>query len=64
MPRQLSSRLTIWFKFIFPLIWITAFGLITAMMFFVEAVAGPREKPPSELKWIMLAVWIGASTLI
>jgi hypothetical protein len=64
MPRQLSSRLTIWFKFIFPTIWIAAFGLVTAMMFFVEAVAGPSGKPPLELKWIMLAVWIGASTLI
>ncbi len=34
------------------------------MMFFVEAMAGPRGKPPPELKWIVLAVLIGASTLI
>jgi hypothetical protein len=61
MPRELSSRLTIWFKFIFPPVWISGFGLVTGMMLFVEFMAGPRGKPPPELKWILLAVWTATS---
>ena len=62
MPRELSSRLAAGYKFVVPAIWITAFGLGTAVMFVAEVSAGPHgQRLPPELKWLMLAVWIGAS---
>lgn len=65
MPRELSSRLTPWYKFLVPAIWISVFGLGTAAVIVADVSAGPQGgRTPPEVKWIMLAVWIGASGLI
>ena len=65
MLRQLSSRLTPWYKFGVPACWILAFGMGTAVVVVAEVSAGPhgRRLEPA-LRWLMLAVWIGASGLI
>ncbi|HET7876704.1 MAG TPA: hypothetical protein VFN71_14370 [Methylomirabilota bacterium] len=62
MPHELSSRLTIAFKFVVPALWITLVGLATAAMFVISFAVRPPAPP--EIKWLMLAVWIGASTFI
>ncbi len=65
MPRELSSRLTIWFKFVFPALWIPLFGAGTLAVFVTAAAAGAKaQHSPAVVKWLMLAVWVGASTLI
>jgi hypothetical protein len=65
MPRELSSRLTPRCKFIVPAIWISLFGMGTAVVFVTEVSADPRgQRLPPEVTWLMLAVWIGASGLI
>ena len=65
MPRELSSRLTPWYKFGVPAIWISVFGLGAAGVFVADVSAGPhgRRLDPA-LKWLMLAAWIGGSSLI
>jgi hypothetical protein len=65
MPRELSSRLTPWYKFILPVIWISFFGMGTAVVFVAEVSAGPHgQRLSPEVKWLMLAIWIGAAGLI
>ncbi len=65
MPRELSSRLTPWYKFGVPAIWISVFGVGTAVVLVADVSAGSQgRRMPPELKWLMLAVWIGASGLI
>ena len=65
MPREPSSRLTPWYKFGVPAIWISVFGLGAAVVVVADVSAGSQgRRMPPELKWLMLAVWIGASGLI
>jgi hypothetical protein len=62
MARELSSRLTIAFKFIVPALSITLFGLGAAVMFVISFAV--RPPPPPGIKWLVPATCIGASTFV
>jgi hypothetical protein len=56
-PRTLSSKFTFPMKFVFPVFWISAFGIGTAMMW-----SGPAVRhvgvPTDALQWVFLAIWL------
>ncbi len=64
MPRNLSSSATVWWKFIFPAIWISGFGAGTAALWFGDFRGPKNQPPPDEMRWIFLAVWLVASTVL
>jgi hypothetical protein len=65
MPkRDLSSALTFSAKFIFPALWISSFGLGTALSWFDGLHDGNNAAPPPELKFILLGTWIAGSAFI
>ena len=57
LDRQLSSRLTFFQKFVFPIFWIGMFTAATVTMF---VAAAPGNAFPA-LRWIFLAVTVGAA---
>jgi hypothetical protein len=62
--RTISSAHTFWMKFVFPIIWISLFGLGTLGLF-LGAFRGRDNNPPEAwLKWQFLAMWILGSVFI
>jgi hypothetical protein len=53
--RRLSSRWTLFYKFVFPTLWSSGFGLGTLLLFVGPSTLHPD--PPPHLKWVFLAVW-------
>ena len=60
LDRQLSSRLTFFQKFVFPIFWIGMFTAATVTMF---VAAAPGNAVPA-LRWIFLAVTVGGGAWI
>src|SRR5439155_19893711 len=60
LDRQLSSRLTFFQKFVFPIFWIGMFTAATVTMF----VAAAPGNAVSALRWIFLAVTVGGGAWI
>ena len=52
--RTLSSACTFWAKFLFPAIWISAFGYVTVLW----------SGGPPQMKFVFLFVWIAGTTSI
>jgi hypothetical protein len=62
--RMLSSAQTFWMKFVFPIIWISMFGLGTLGLF-LGTFRGTDNSPPSGgMKWGFLAAWIAGTIFI
>jgi hypothetical protein len=53
----ISSQWTAVYKFILPTVWISVFGLGTLGLF-SSAFDQGTARPPYELKWIFLGVWV------
>jgi hypothetical protein len=63
MNRQLSSRMTLFYKVIFPTIWIGGFALGTALMFLSPDAWNPNPHL-REVRWIFLLASIVGTGLI
>lgn len=62
--RTLSSAQTFLMKVVFPVVWITGFGLGTLVLW-VGAMHGSNgESPPYNDKWWFLIAWIAGSTFL
>jgi len=64
MPRVLSSSATVWWKFIFPAIWISGFGAGTAALWRGAFHGLDNQPPPDWMRWVFLGVWLVASTVL
>jgi len=64
MQRDLSSSLTVWWKFIFPAIWISGFGAGTVGLWLGAFHGRNNEPPPDWMRWQFLAMWLAASTYL
>lgn len=64
MQRELSSFVTVWWKFTFPAIWICGFGAATAAMWSGAFHGRYNEPPPDWMRWQFLAIWLVASTFL
>jgi hypothetical protein len=62
--RDLSSAWTFWAKFVFPLVWISGFGLGTIFLWFDDFHGSNNAIPPPEMKFVFLATWILGSVFI
>jgi hypothetical protein len=63
-PRTLSSAQTYLMKVVFPIVWISMFG-IGAIAMWVGTVRGTNDSlPPSAVKWQFLGIWIVGSVFI
>ena len=62
MQQRLSSRLTFFYRFVFPLLWIPGFGLATLVLWTGGTTTG--EPIPIEVKFIFLAGMIAGSLTI
>jgi len=58
-PRTLSSAQTFWMKFIFPVIWISVFGLGTLSLWTTA-----RENAPPKLPGIFIIAWMGGGVFL
>jgi len=64
MLKTLSSPLTFWAKFIFPMIWIAMFGQVTILMW-TGIMQGKDGAPPDTvMKWIFPIAWIACAIFI
>lgn len=63
-PKVISSSKTFLMKVIFPTIWISIFGMGTALLWFGGLHGKGGQLPPPEMKWVFLAVWLIGSTVI
>lgn len=65
MRRELSSPFTtIWWKFVFPAIWIAGFGTGTVAMW-LGALHGRNDLPaPDWMRWLFLIIWPAASAFL
>jgi hypothetical protein len=61
-PRALSSAQTFIMKFVFPVFWISLFGVATMATWFVPPHRG--TPPTAATQWMMLVVWLTGSTFI
>lgn len=64
MVRPLSSSQTFFVKFIFPVLWIGAFGAATLGVWLGPMGSGPGVPPPGGVKWAFLAFWLFGATSI
>jgi hypothetical protein len=62
--RTLSSPWTFWAKFLFPAIWISAFGFGTIVLWSGGFVDRNNAMPPPRMKFVFLGVWILGTTFI
>lgn len=56
MERTISSRLTPFMKFVFPVLWGGFWGVFTIAEF--------RRPQPSDLKWMSFVIWVPATLLL
>src|SRR5437870_11895011 len=59
--RTLSSAQTFNWKCIFPVVWISGFGIGT-LAIFAGAFSKSEPPPPIGVKWAFLAMWVVGST--
>jgi hypothetical protein len=62
MAEKLSSCWTFIYKIVFPVIWISAFGIGTLMLWLGEF--DQPQSPSMEVKWGFLFTWLAGSSLI
>lgn len=62
--RELSSAWTFWAKFVFPVVWISGFGLGTILLWFGSFHDRNGSMPPPQLKFVFLGVWVVGSSFI
>ena len=62
--RTLSSAWTFWAKFIFPAIWISAFGVGAILFWSGGFVDGNHAAPPPQIKFVFAGLWIAGTALI
>jgi hypothetical protein len=62
--RELSSSSTVWYKFIFPAIWISAFSAANAAIWLGAFHGRDNEPPPDWMRWQFLAFWIVGSAFL
>ena len=60
--RTLSSGQTFLMKFVFPTLWISGFGLGTALIWFGPLEGGPADPPG--LKYEFLAAWLAGTAFL
>jgi hypothetical protein len=60
----LSSAWTFWAKFIFPIFWISIFGVGAISLWFGDFRGRDNTMPPPQMKFIFMSVWVLGSTLI
>jgi hypothetical protein len=60
-PRLISSRLTVFYKFVFPVLWIGLFAVITAAMFIVP---DERAGDLRDLRWVFAAVTVVGAAFV
>ncbi len=61
---DLSSAWTFSAKFVFPVLWISGFGLGTVSLWLDAFHGRNNELPPSVMKFVFLGVWIIGSAFI
>ncbi len=64
MQRELSSSATVWWKFIFPLIWISGFGAGTVALWLGAFHGRDNQPPPIWMRWQFLGIWLVASAFL
>ncbi|HEY2411966.1 MAG TPA: hypothetical protein VGI40_06975 [Pirellulaceae bacterium] len=62
--RVYSSPFTVWWKFIFPLLWISGFGAGTAGLWLGVFHGRDNEPPPDWMRWQSLVMWLGFSAFL
>jgi hypothetical protein len=62
MIEKLSSSWTIFYKIVFPIIWISGFGIGTLLLWLVKFEQ--PQVPPAEIKWMFLIIWLVGSGFI
>jgi len=62
MNEKLSSDWTVFYKVIFPLLWISGFGF-GALLLWIGSF-DQTNPPPADMKWTFLFVWITGSSFI
>jgi hypothetical protein len=62
MQRRLSSAWTFYFKFVFPVLWMSGFGTVIAFFDAFDAFHGRNgELPPPAIKFVFLGAWIAGA---
>ena len=61
--KKLSSNMTWFMKYVFSALWISGFGIFTAMMFFSESLGNSMEDIKSS-KWLFLMMFAICSSCI
>jgi hypothetical protein len=61
---DLSSAWTFSAKFIFPVLWISGFGLVTVSLWLDAFHGRNNELPPSAMKFMFFGVWIIGAAFI
>ena len=64
MKRELSSSATVWWKFVFPAIWISGFGAGTAALWLGVFHGRDNQPPPDWMRWQFLGIWLAASAFL
>jgi hypothetical protein len=62
--RTISSGWTFWSKYLFPAIWISAFGFGNIVLWSSGLVGRSNAVPPPQTKIVFLVVWIFGTTVI
>jgi hypothetical protein len=62
--KVLSSAQTFVMKFVFPAIWIPAFGGVALALWFADMDGHGAEQVPPAVKWVFLAAWLAGTALI
>jgi hypothetical protein len=61
---DLSSAWTFFYKFVFPALWISGFGLGTVALWLDALTVETTHSPSSAMKFVFLSVWIVGSAFI
>jgi hypothetical protein len=64
MLKTLSSRLTIFYKVLFPAGWTSVFGLTTLLLWLGVMHGKHGEPPPDQMKWTFLVIWLVGTAFI
>lgn len=62
--RTISSAQTFIMKFLFPVVWISGFGIGTLLLFLGGFHGRDNSAPPDSMKWEFLAAWVAGSAFI
>jgi hypothetical protein len=63
-PRTISSAGTFWIKYVFPCVWISAFGTGAFHLWFDIAHGKNGEHPPEAMKYFFAIAWILGTAFI